>query len=232
MTLPRLTAPEFETVIPSSKEKIKFRPFLMREEKILYMALEGGDQKEIFNSVMRMLESCILTPGIEYTKFTSYDLEYLFLKLRAKSVGEQINVSLKHSCGASTKVSINIEDISIQYNESHQNKIDLGGGIGIKFVDPKAAFLQEVEIGSNEIDQMMSLIYNCIELVYDENDVYEDFTQEELLEFIENLSKDQFEKIMQFFNTLPKLSHEVSYKCSGCGEKETVVLEGLQSFFT
>jgi hypothetical protein len=118
MALPKLVTPEFETVIPSTKEPIKFRPFLVKEEKVLYMALESGEEKDIYNAVMSILDSCVLTPNIDNTKYTSYDLEFLFLKLRSKSVGEKIDLSLSHmnkeyldKCSNSTKVQVNIDDI-------------------------------------------------------------------------------------------------------------------------
>jgi len=240
MALPRLSTPEFETVIPSSKEPIKFRPFLVKEEKVLYMALEGGEQKDIYNATMSILDSCILTPGVNYHDFTSYDLEYLFLKLRSKSVGEKIDLNIKHmneeyleKCKASNKVTIDIDSIGIEYNESHSDTIDLGGGgIGMKLKDPNASLFTKINEKDNEFDQMLSMVYNCVDFVYDENDVYNDFTKEEMDDFIGQLSKEQFEKITEFFNTLPALKHKIEFTCSECGETESITIEGLQSFFT
>ncbi len=239
MALPQLSTPEFETVIPSSKEPIKFRPFLVKEEKILYMALEGGEQKDIYNATMGILESCILTPGVNYHDFTSYDLEYLFLKLRSKSVGEKIDLNIKHmkeeyleKCKALTKVSIDIDSIEIQYDENHSDTVELGNGIGIKLKDPNASLFTKINEKDNEFDQMLSMVYNCVDFVYDENDVYNDFTKEEMNDFIGQLSKDQFENITEFFNTIPALKHTIEFTCPECGETETIILEGLQSFFT
>ena len=240
MALPKLSTPEFNTVIPSTKEDIKFRPFLVKEEKILYMALEGGEQKEIYNATMNILENCILTPGVKYNQLTSYDLEFLFLKLRSKSVGEQIELNLQHpdeeyrksTCSAMTKVMIDIDSINIQYNDKHDSKIDLGNGIGIELKDPNAGIFTKIDPDNNEFDQMLSMMYECTKLVYDADDVYNDFTKEELNEFVGQLTKDQFENITEFFNTLPALKHEIHFVCEECGKPETITLEGLQSFFT
>jgi len=239
MALPKLVTPEFDTVIPSTKEPIKFRPFLVKEEKILYMALESGEEKDIYNAVMNILDSCVLTPDIDKEKFTSYDLEYLFLKLRAKSVGEKIELSLKHmkeeyssKCSHATKVMVDIDSIEIEFNEKHNNTIELEGGVGIQLRDPKTSMFFNTQTTNNEIEQLLNVVCECIDLFYDEGDIYEDFTQEESREFIENLTKENFEKIVEFFNTLPKLTHEIAYTCPECGETETIKLEGMQSFFT
>ena len=240
MALPKLVTPEFETEIPSTKETIKFRPFLVKEEKVLYMALESGEEKDIFNGVMTILESCILTDGIDKSKLTSYDLEYLFLQLRAKSVGEKIDISLSHvneankvKCQESTKVSINIDDVKIKFDEKHEYKLDIGNNIGIKMRDPQTAMMFGLQNkDGSEIEQLLDIICECVELVYDDDNVYEDFTKKELKEFLENLTKDNFEKVAMFFNTLPKLSHDIEFTCPACGETESVKIEGMQSFFT
>ncbi|MDF1699521.1 MAG: hypothetical protein P1U56_26950 [Saprospiraceae bacterium] len=239
MALPKLVTPEFETVIPSTKEPIKFRPFLVKEEKVLYMALESGEEKDIYNAVMSILDSCVLTPDIDNTKYTSYDLEFLFLKLRSKSVGEKIDLSLSHmnkeyldKCSNSTKVQVNIDDIQIEFNDKHNNTIEIEGGVGIKLRDPKTSMLFNTKKSKNEIEQLLDIVCDCIELFYDADNVYEDFTKEEAREFIENLTKDNFEKIVEFFNTLPKLAHDITYTCPECNETETIKIEGMQSFFT
>tara|TARA_Y100001938_G_scaffold113141_1_gene155179 strand:- start:8273 stop:8995 length:723 start_codon:yes stop_codon:yes gene_type:complete len=240
MALPKLSTPEFNTVIPSTKEDIKFRPFLVKEEKVLYIALEGGEQKEIYDATMNILESCILTPGVKYNELTSYDLEFLFLKLRSKSVGEKIELNVRHqdeeyrqnTCNEPTKVAIDIDAVNIQYNDEHNSKVDLGGGIGIELKDPNAGIFTKINPDANEFDQMLSMMYECTKLVYDADDVYDDFTKQELEEFVGQLTKDQFETIAQFFNTIPALKHEINYTCEACGKSETITIEGLQGFFT
>jgi len=236
MALPKLVTPEFETVIPSTKERIRFRPFLVKEEKILYMALESGQQRDIFNATKSILENCILTPGIEFDKLTSYDMEYLFLKLRSKSVGENISLNLRHTndddCKHLTEVHIDVDQIDVQFDDNHEYKIDIGNGIGIKLSDPNASIFMKYQQNENEIENMLNIMYECVEMVYDENDVYDEFTNEEFQEFVGQLTKEQFEPIVDFFNTLPKLKHDVEYTCSQCGKNEKITLEGLQSFFT
>jgi len=236
MALPQLTTPEYDIVIPSTQEKIKFRPFLVKEEKILYFALEGRDESQVYDSIVKILESCILTPNINVNKFTSYDLEYLFLKLRSKSVSEIININLKHAdsseCQASTSVQINIDDVNIKFNEEHVNVIEIGNGIGIKMKDPDAADIMKLNNNLPEIDRLLEVLYRCVDFVYDEKETYDDFSREEFNEFIDKMSQGQFQKVVKFFETMPKVSHEVSYTCKECGKEETVVIEGMQSFFT
>lgn len=239
MALPKLVTPEFDTVIPSTKEAIKFRPFLVKEEKVLFMALESGEQNDIYNAVISILDSCILTKGIKKEKLASYDLEYLFLKLRAKSVGETIELKLKHlkpefaeKCSHATPVMINVDDIEVKYDETHEYTVDLGGGVGIQLSDPKISDLIKLEAAGGQMEQMLEVVCNSIDMFYDENDIYQDFTIEEAREFIDNLTKDNFEKITSFFDTMPKLTHEIIFTCPECGETETIKLEGMQSFFT
>jgi hypothetical protein len=236
MALPKLLTPEFKTKIPSTGEVIKFRPFLVKEEKILYIALEGKDQKDIFNAVMSILSSCILTPGVKVDDFTSYDLEYLFLKLRAKSVGETIEILAKHKdqseCTHATKVKLNIDDIEVYKSEIHENVIQFTDDIGIKCRDPKANVFQTIKESDNEMDRLLKVILECVESVFDKDTIYTEFTKEELVEFIESLNKEQFEKLVTFFNTLPSLEHKVTYVCPECGKEETIEIKGLQSFFT
>jgi hypothetical protein len=235
MTLPRLTAPEFETVIPSSKEKIKFRPFLVKEEKILYMALESRESNDIKNALLSVIDSCILTPGIDVEKFATYDVEYLFLRIRAKSVGEVINLNLKHQngeCQHETPYQLNLENIEVMFNKEHRDKIDLGNNIGIKMKMPSLNKVLSLQDSEGSVDGIFNLILNSIEYVYDNDNIYEEFTEPELKEFLESLTQDQFTEIQKFFDTLPKLYHDITWKCENCGKTETVRLEGLRSFFT
>lgn len=233
MALPRLTTPEFETVIPSSKEKIKFRPFLVKEEKILYMALESGETNDIKNALLSVIDSCILTPGIDVEKFATYDVEFIFLRLRAKSVGEIINLNLKHQnsdCQHETPYQLNLENVHVHFNEDHNDKINLGNNIGIKMKMPNLNKI--LSLGdTNDIEVIFNLILACTEYVYDSDNIYEEFTDDEMREFIESLTQDQFAEIQKFFDTMPSLYHDITWKCEQCGEEETVRLQGMQSFF-
>jgi hypothetical protein len=233
MSLPKIVTPEFETVIPSSREGIKFRPFLVKEEKILYIALESGEVNDIKNALLSVIESCILTPGVNVNELATYDIEYLLLRIRAKSVGENIKVNLKHQkseCQHETPYQLNLEEIKVNFNEEHKDIIRLNGNIGIKMKIP--SLNKFLSLQNNEgIDGIFNLILNSVEYIFDGDDIYQDFKEEEFKEFIDSLTQDQFSNIKNFFDTMPKLYHDVSWECAVCKETETVRLEGLQSFF-
>ena len=233
MALPALSSPEFITEIPSTKQKIKFRPFLVREEKILYMALEGKDNTEILNAVITVLSNCILTPNIDIGKLATFDIEYLFLQLRGKSVGESIEIVLRHTdseCKESVNVAVNLDDIKVQ-GEISDGKMMLTDDVGIKLKYPHAGEIIKIERvaeGQNVFDSIAYLV----DYIYDKETVYNDYSIEEISEWLEQLNQEQFNKIISFMNNMPKLSHTIEWTCNACGEKETIVLEGLQSFFT
>ncbi len=234
MSLPQLVSPEFTTEIPSTKQKIKFRPFLVKEEKILLMASEGNDPAEMQRAVKSILSNCILTK-INVSNLATFDLEYLFLKLRGKSVGEEIELLMKHSskseCKHQTTVKMNLDDIKIVGKVS-DGKIMLDDKIGVKLKYPtfdEVAKMSENQSNTEIIYKTMAML---IEYVYTEEEVYNDFTDEEMEEWITKLNQKQFAKITDFLANMPKLSQKVEWTCSKCGEKDTVVLEGLQAFFT
>ena len=226
--LPSLSAPEFTTTIPSSGKKIKFRPFLVKEEKILYFALESGETEDMVSAIKNIFENCILSE-FDVNNLAYFDFEYLFLMLRAKSVGETIDLKLKHDkdgCEHVNDISINIEDIKVHKEPNHTDKIMLNDDIGVKMKYPTIESL-----GVLNDENTFDIIRDSIEYVYDQENVYDDFSKQDADNFLESLSKNQFELISEFFATMPKLRHEVKYKCKACKKTETVVLEGLQSFF-
>tara|TARA_B100000900_G_C20589118_1_gene720902 strand:+ start:1171 stop:1869 length:699 start_codon:yes stop_codon:yes gene_type:complete len=232
MALPVLSSPEFITEIPSTKEKIKFRPFLVREEKILYMALEGGDPKEIQNATIKVLNDCILTPNVDASKLATFDVEYLFLQLRGKSVGENVDVVLRHTdsdCKETVNVSISLDDIKV-VGEISDGKLMLTDNVGIKMKYPMAGDINKFQI--EEGMNVFNSIAHMVDYIYDKETVYNDYSREEIAEWLEQLNQKQFTLITEFMNNMPKLSHTVEWTCNVCGEKETIVLEGLQSFFT
>ena len=235
MALPQIATPEFETVVPSTKETIKFRPFLVKEEKILYMALEGGEQNEIYDAVRKILENCILSE-CNINKLSAFDVEYLFLQLRGKSVGEVITLKLRHpqedsDCDHAEEVEIDIDSIKMKEDPRHNKVVKLDENLGIQFRYPTMNDVIKVGEGKNELTNTFDLIASCVDNVFDADNVYDDFTKEEIMSFIENLSKAQFEKASVFFDSMPKLQHEIEWTCSKCGKKEKITLEGLQSFF-
>ena len=236
MPLPKLVTPEFTISVPSTKEPVKIRPFLVKEEKVLFMAMEGNDANDIEGAITNILESCVLTPGVDVKKLPSYDLEYLFLQLRGKSVGETIKLKMSHGedkeCKAVTDVEINVEDINVFFNENHTNKIQISDDIGMKFRDPSLRDLTNVEVAENDYDTVVNVVANCIDMVYDKEDVYDEFTREESVEFLNSMTQDQFVKVQGFFDTMPRLKHTITWTCPECGETDSVTVEGLQNFFT
>ncbi len=232
MALPALASPEFMTEIPSTKQQIKFRPFLVREEKILYMALEGQDTKEIENAIVTILSNCILDT-VDIDKLTLFDIEYLFLQLRGKSVGEKVELMLSHSdenneCKHKTKLEVDLDSIKIQ-GEVSDGKLMLDDKIGVKVRYP---YINDASlVGKNESD-VFSTMSIFVEYVFDKDNVYNDFSKEEMNEWLESLSQTQFRKLIEFFENVPKLAHDVEWTCPECKQKDSIKLEGLQSFFT
>lgn len=230
MALPSIALPSFKAIIPSTKQEISFRPFLVKEEKILLMALEGSDKKEITNSIYQVLENCIETEGVDVRKLPTFDIEYLFLMLRSKSVGEEIVFKLSHGsekeCKHQTEVAINLNDVKVE-GEVAEGKIMLTDTIGVQMHYPTIEAIDELQ---NQ-ETILSVIASCIDVVFDSDDVYDDFTHDELIDWLGNLNASQFEKVNDFFASSPKLKHKIEWTCKECGEKEEVVIEGVYNFF-
>ncbi len=236
MALPIVAAPEFEATIPSTGQKIFFRPFLVKEEKSLYMALEGGEQNEIVNAVTNVLTSCIKS-DVDVSKLSYFDIEYLFLKLRSKSVGEEVTLRFRHGgndpeCKHVTEVVVNLDDVELQKDEDHTDKVMVTDSIGVKLKYPTLDTAKNASnLDMKNIGTVFEFIADSIEYVFDQENIYEDSTREERREWVESLNQSQFEKITGFFNTMPKLSKDIEYKCEACGKDEKITIEGLQGFF-
>ena len=234
MSLPVINAPEFEAKVPSSGQKIFFRPFLVKEEKALYVAMEGGQQSEMVNTVSKVIQNCITSEkDINVSELAYFDLEYLFLKLRSKSVGEVVDLKFKHvskpDCPGITPVSVKLDDIEVTFSDDHTDKIMITDEVGIKLKYPTISSVSNIE--GQDIDSIFDYVVDSIDYIYDQEKIYEETSKKELKEFIENLSQEQFGKVMNFFNTLPKLTKTITFNCAECGEEETIVVEGLQGFF-
>lgn len=233
MTLPTITTPTFTTTIPSTGQEISYRPFLVKEEKILLMAMEGGDGAEMTQATKQILSSCI-TEDIDIEKLATFDIEYLFLQLRSKSVGEVIELRVGHTgegveCDHKTDVEINIDDIVVE-GIKVDKKIMVTDTIGIIAHYPT---MQDVDgLDTSDVNTPFKLIVSCIDMVFDGDNVYEDFTADEMRDWLDGLNQEQFKKISDFFAEMPKLSHTVSWKCPKCGALDTFTIEGLSSFFT
>ena len=234
MALPQISTPEFFTTLPSSGEKIAFRPFLVKEEKILLMAQNGQDQAEILRAVITILNNCIKTP-LEVEKLATFDLEWLFLQLRGKSVSELLQLRLKHQkegCGGSTDVEIDINDIKIVFPEDRKDFVMMDDNIGIKLKYPSLDMVDPTKLEEPTIDDIFDLLDKCIINVFDKEQVYNDFSSQELQTFLENLDQTQFNKVVDYFSNSPKLRHTIEFKCSKCGDVVKYPLEGLLDFFS
>ena len=237
MPLPKIATPTYELVLPSSGRKIKYRPFLVKEEKILIIALESEDQKQIANAVKGILASCILTKGTKIEKLSTFDIEYLFLNVRGKSVGEQIEVMVTCPDDGKTQVptSINIDSIKVKKSKDHTPDIKLDDTYTLRMRYPSLdEFIKSNFSGENiKVDDTFELIASCVDQVYSEEESWtsEDCTKKELVDFIEQLNSSQFKHIEKFFDTMPKLSHKVKVKNPNTKVESEIVLEGLQNFF-
>ena len=240
MPLPKINTPTYDLVVPSTGKKIKYRPFLVREEKILILALESEDTAQITNAVVEILSECILTKGVDVTKLATFDIEYLFLNVRSKSVGEtvEVNLTCPDDDRTSVEMEINIDAIKVQKTRGHKNIVKLDDQYSMKLKYP--SFDQFIESNfdtsedTSDVDKSLNMITNCIEMIYDEEESWDasDSTKKELEEFVEQLNSKQFKAIEKFFETMPKLSHKVKVINPTTEIESEVVLEGLASFFT
>ena len=240
MPLPKINTPTYELVIPSTGKKIKYRPFLVREEKILILALESEDTNQITSAVIDILSECILTKNVDITKLATFDIEYLFLNVRSKSVGEtvDVNITCPDDGKTSVEMQINIDSIKVQKTKNHKNIIKLDDKYSMKLKYP--SFNQFIESNfdltenNSEVNKSMNMIVSCIDMIYDEEESWDasDSSERELEEFVEQLNSKQFKLIEKFFETMPKLSHKVKVTNPKTGVESEVVLEGLASFFT
>ena len=237
MPLPKISTPSYELTLPSNGKKIKYRPFLVREEKILIMALETEDPKQITDAVVQILDSCILTRGVKVQKLATFDIEYLFLNIRSKSVGESItvNVTCPDDEKTSVEMSIDLETIKVKKNKSHQDTIKLDDNLSLKLKYPSMdQFIENnFEVGNETIGNTMKVITSCIDMIYNEEESWNasESTKKELEDFIDQLNTKQFKLIENFFDTMPKLSHKVKVKNPKTDVESTILLEGLAAFF-
>ena len=238
MPLPKISTPTYELELPSSGKTIKFRPFLVKEEKLLVLALESDDSKEITNAVKAVLKDCIQTRGVKVETLPTFDIEYLFLNIRGKSVGEDIEVSVLCPDDNETyaDVQISIDDIQVIKDKDHSNKIKIDENLMMEMKYPSLNQFIKNNFdfnNDNQVDQSFDLIASCIDKVYNQDEAWttDDFTKKEVLDFLEQMNSTQFKQIENFFTTMPKLSHEVEVVNPKTKKKNMVVLEGLASFF-
>ena len=238
MPLPTIATPTYELELPSSGKTIKYRPFLVKEEKLLVLALESEDTKEISNAIKAVLKSCIQTRGIKVETLPTFDIEFLFLHIRGKSVGEELEVSLIAPDDGVTAVpvKINIDDIKVHRQEGHDKKIKLDDNLLMEMKYPSLDQFIKNNFDFNDdasIDKSFEVIASCIDKIYNEEEVWStsDCTKKELMDFLDQMNTMQFKLIEKFFETMPKLSHTVKLKNPETKVESEVVIEGLASFF-
>ena len=236
MGLPKINTPEYELTLPSHDKPIKYRPFLVKEEKILLIAQQTGEEKEMFSAIRQICDSCTFGQ-LDFTGMPMFDLEYLFLNIRAKSVGEIVELELPLPSDEKVKVKtkIDLTKVKVQITEGHTNEIDITDDIKVVMLYPQFDLMTLLMGGKNttDIESAFKLVTACMGQMYFGEDMYEaaDQTEEELQEFLESLTQNQFLKLQEFFETMPKLKHDIQLEHPKTKKKETVTLEGLNSFF-
>lgn len=242
MALPVINSPTFDVTIPSSEARITMRPFLVKEEKILLMALTSDDPEDMAKAAKQIINNCVLSEGFDIETLELYDLEFLMLQLRIKSIGETTKIAFKPiedsecpECSKRRVVEIDLTKAEIKSKEGHDKKLQLTDQIGLVMKYPNAKMLELLETArrSKDVNKLFEVIWSCVETVYEEDDIHKasDVKVEEGVQFLENLSKEQFSKVEEFFQTMPKLSQTITVKCSLCDFEQDFVLEGLESFF-
>ena len=238
MPLPKVSTPTYELEIPSIKKTVKYRPFLVKEEKILIIAMESEDPKQITEAVKDVISNCIITRGVKVDTLATFDIEYLFLNIRGKSVGETAEVLITCPDDGETQVpvTINLDDIQVQVSKEHNRDIQLDDNLSVRMKYPSIQeFIKNNFIRNDQIsvDDTFGVITSCIEQIYNEEESWSasDCTKKELADFLESLSSKQFKKIEKFFETMPKLSHTIVVTNPNTDVENKIVLEGLTSFF-
>jgi len=242
--LPKVDVPIYELELPLSKKKTRYRPFLVKEEKILLMAMESEDENASVLAIKQIISNCCLDDNFDIDSLPLLDLEYMFLQLRARSVGEVVNLQYKcnnkvkdeegneKECNHIVPIDVNILDINPEINPNHTNEIKLSDKLGIIMKYPSFKSL-ELTKDVSEVEALMNVIVDSIDNIYDTENIYyaKDIQKKELVDFVESLTQDQFKKIQNFFDTLPKIKKELKFECGKCGYNEEIEVEGIQNFF-
>ena len=236
MPLPTIVTPSYELILPSNGKKIRYRPFLVKEEKILILAIESDSLKEISRSIKDILKNCILTKGIKVDELPTFDIEYLFLNIRSRSIGESIELVVTCPDDGETKVNttIYIDEIEVKKNKEHNTDVKIDDTYTMRMKYPSLdEFIDENFNFEGQSDNSFDIIASCIDMVFSEEEAWEakDCTKKELIEFVEQMNSSQFKEIEKFFDTMPQLSHQIEVQNPKTKVKSTVTLEGLASFF-
>ena len=232
MGLPKINTVLYDLELPSSGEMVEYRPFLVKEEKILLMALEGKDEKEMVKAIKQIITQCVATEKFNINKLAMVDLEYLFLNIRGKAVGDVSTISFEHECGEIIKLDVDLSKVEIVNNKNISDLVNLTDDIMIRLKPPS---LDNVIGAANksQIDLVMEIVRECLVEIIQGKDVFsaQDHTREELDEFLNSLNSGQFQKIQTYYESLPKMKQDIEYTCPKCGETKKETLEGLASFF-
>lgn len=245
MSLPKIDVPIYEITLPLLQKKVKIRPFRVKEEKILLMAMESEDDAAVLLAIKQIVNNCCVD-DLDVDSLPVLDLEYMFLQLRARSIGEIIDLQYRcnndvadenetKKCNNTIKLSFNALEIQPENDANHEKKIQLTQKLGVVMKYPDFKLVNKISNLSNlsDADVVAKTISGCIDYIFDNDSVYyaKDATEEELIDFVDSLTREQFEKVQQFFDTVPKMKKNLMFKCSKCGYEEELVLEGIQSFF-
>jgi hypothetical protein len=241
--LPKLDVPIYELTLPSNKKTIRFRPFLVKEEKLFLMAAESNDVKSVVDAIKQVIKNCVFD-DVDVEEMPIYDIEFLFLNLRARSVSEVVNLKYKcfnkvddgnggtKQCNGSIEFDVNLLEIKPTVPEEHNNKIQINDKLGIVMKYPSFELLNSM---TDELDnkKVMDVVLNCVDYIYDDESVYyaKDTSQAELTEFLDNLPTKAFQDLQKFLETMPKIRKDLHFKCPKCGYEEEINVEGVQSFF-
>ena len=243
MALPKLNVPTYDLILPSTGESLTYRPFLVKEEKILLMATEGDDELAMTRALRQIVTNCIVTE-VDVDKLKTYDLEYVFLQLRSRSIGEvsdlrytcQNNIAkgkkTEKICGETIGIKLDLSTIEVQKPEGHEPNVPLINNIGLVLKDPEVSILTTRSITSlTETSEMFDVIAECVDYVYEGEQLFKDFKREEIEDFLGSITQKQFEGIKTFFDTLPKLEHPLELECPKCKNHTNLLLRGLNDFF-
>ena len=238
--LPKLDVPIYETKLISNGQTVRYRPFLVKEQKLFLMASESEDVNETINAIKQVITNCVLDE-IDINTMSTFDIEYLFLQLRARSVGEMVNLNFTcnnnvgedKKCGNAVKIDLNVLEVQPSLNPEHTNKIQITEKLGIVMKYPTFGMIDTMNLNTEDLAQILDMVVSCIDYIYDAEQVYyaKDTTKKELIEFVENMQQADLEKVSKFFSTLPKIKKDVHFNCTKCGYQEEITLEGVQSFF-
>ena len=243
MALPKLDVPIYELKLPSTGKSIRFRPFLVKEEKLFLMASESNDIKNIVDTIRQVIRNCVIDE-IDVDNMPVHDIEYFFLNLRARSISEVVELNYKclnevsddqgnsKQCTGKVKFNLNLLELEPEKNPNHTNKIQITEKLGVVMKYPSFELLNEFATDYNS-EKIIDIIVQCIDYFYDEENIYyaKNETKEELTNYVDNLPTDTFSKIQNFFETMPKIRKNLNFKCPKCSHEEDIVLEGVQNFF-